>query len=166
MDIEKLQLEIRHLLSLGREGGYGDFKREWHSDKGELLLDIICMANNIENKDAYLILGITDFTKVYGVENDVHRLSLNNLSKIIQSAKFALYHPQIDLQTIEIDEKEIDIIIIKSTNRTPYYLEKNYPSDQKHNKEPNAVQIKNGVIYVRLNDGKYGTDSAAPLYAI
>ncbi len=41
------------------KGGYWDFKKCWHSNKTDLLHDIICMANNIENKDACIIIGVS-----------------------------------------------------------------------------------------------------------
>ena len=50
--------EIMKLINLKKEGEYWDFKREWYSDKkhADLLHDIICMANNRSNRDAYIIL--------------------------------------------------------------------------------------------------------------
>lgn len=42
---EKLKIldEVFYLIDTHQEGGYWDFKREWHSDDGELLYDIICI---------------------------------------------------------------------------------------------------------------------------
>ena len=50
--------ELKQLISLKHEGGYWDFKREWFDNTTDLLHDIICMANNLENRDAYIIIGI------------------------------------------------------------------------------------------------------------
>ena len=50
--------EILRLINLHHEGSYWDFKKQWYSDKCDLLHDIICMANNLENRDAYIIVGI------------------------------------------------------------------------------------------------------------
>lgn len=36
------------------------FQKQWYSDKCDLLHDIICMANNLENRDAYIIVGIDE----------------------------------------------------------------------------------------------------------
>ena len=49
--------DIKKLISLKQEGNYWDFKREWYSQdkKADLLHDIICMANNLVNRDAYII---------------------------------------------------------------------------------------------------------------
>jgi len=64
-----LNQQIQKLISLRQEGAYWDFKKEWYSNekKSDLLHDIICMANNLENKDAYIIIGID--------EEDKHRVS-------------------------------------------------------------------------------------------
>ena len=54
--------EIENLISLKQEGSYWDFKREWYSKdkKADLLHDIICMANNLSNRDAFIIIGIDE----------------------------------------------------------------------------------------------------------
>ncbi len=123
----KLQDTIKGLLSLKREGGYWDFKKEWYDDKGELLLDVLCMANNLEDMDAYIILGVEDSTwSIKGVEADPNRLPLRNLSQIISNKKYAAYAPEVDLQTIYLEEHEIDVIIVRNTMHTPYYLTEQY----------------------------------------
>ena len=50
-----LKETIENLRSLKQEGGYWEFKRQWY-DKDHrqyMLHDIICMANNIEDRDAH-----------------------------------------------------------------------------------------------------------------
>ena len=49
--------EISELIDLKTEGDYWDFKVQWHENKADLLHDIICMANNLANRDAYLIIA-------------------------------------------------------------------------------------------------------------
>jgi hypothetical protein len=66
------QEEILELINLGQEGGYWDFKKEWYKPdnkgKQDLLHDIICMANNLENRDAYLIIGVDEeMTMLYSM---------------------------------------------------------------------------------------------------
>ena len=47
--------EIIELISLKQEGSHWDFKKEWYgeSKNADLLHDIICMANNLDNRDAF-----------------------------------------------------------------------------------------------------------------
>lgn len=55
--------KIESLITMHQEGPYWDFKREWYGDNkdGDMLIDIICMANNLVDKDAYIIIGVADF---------------------------------------------------------------------------------------------------------
>ncbi|HHX61172.1 MAG TPA: ATP-binding protein [Epulopiscium sp.] len=150
---------VQKFISKGREGGYWDFKKQWHDNKAELLLDIICMANNMEDRDAYIIFGIEDKSmKIVGVENDLNRKNLNDLSQFVGGKDFAVYTPEVDLQTIEIEGHDIDVIIIRNTNKAPYYLEKDFLDKDK--------RIDYGKIYVRINDRKAGTDKVAPYTCI
>ena len=48
---------ISKLLLKGHEGSYWDYKSDYPDTKEDKLHDIICMANNLEDRDAYLIHG-------------------------------------------------------------------------------------------------------------
>ena len=78
-----------------------------------MLHDIICMANNIENRDAYIIIGIdqeNDFF-ITGVEEDNNRRNTQNLVDFLKDKKFAGdIRPTVCVETIEIDDKLIDVI--------------------------------------------------------
>lgn len=162
----KLQDTIKGLLSLKREGGYWDFKKEWYDDKGELLLDVLCMANNLEDMDAYIILGVEDSTwSIKGVEADPNRLPLRNLSQIISNKKYAAYAPEVDLQTIYLEEHEIDVIIVRNTMHTPYYLTEQY-KDNRVDDPLKAKVVEAGKIYVRLNDRKAGVGEITPYWCL
>ncbi len=65
---------VKKLIDSKREDDYWNFKEEWHSNKADLLHDIICLANNRVNRDAYLIIGVRDKTyEIIGVECDKNR---------------------------------------------------------------------------------------------
>lgn len=64
----ELENIIKELLSKGYEGGYWDYKEDYTLCKEDKLIDIICMANNIEGRDAYLIYGADDNGIVKGIE--------------------------------------------------------------------------------------------------
>ena len=72
-----LKQEILDLIELKQEGPYWDVKKEWYSQnkKADLLHDIICMANNLENKDSYIIIGVDeqDDYKLNSVGDDTNR---------------------------------------------------------------------------------------------
>ena len=52
-------LDLKHaiegLIRTKREDDYWDFKEKHHINKADLLHDIICMANNRVDRDAYII---------------------------------------------------------------------------------------------------------------
>ena len=85
--------EVEKLIALHQEGEYWDFKKEWYGkEKDEdLLLDIICMANNLVNRDAYIIIGIDengDYS-ICDISADTNRRNTQMLTDFIRSKKFA-----------------------------------------------------------------------------
>lgn len=138
----ELQKEIEYLVNLKQEGGYWDFKEEWYQNKTDLLHDIICMANNLCNRDAYLIIGVSDNDKnVTGINNDNNRKNTQNIVDFLKDKKFAGgIHPIVTIQTITIDQKQLDVIIIKNTNNTPYYLAQSFEG------------VFSNQIYTRVQD--------------
>jgi len=131
---------INHLLELGTEGAYWDFKQEWHSNNVDLLHDIICMANNLEDCDAYIIIGVTDNGDVCGVP-ETNRKNQQNVIDFLKDKAFAgSVRPTVYVQCLDIDNKSVDVIIVKNTMNTPYYLEKEYDG------------LHKGNIYTRIVD--------------
>ena len=139
-----LKNKVKKLIEVGTEGGYWDFKEKWTSE-GKLLKSIICLANNTTLEDGLLIFGVNDKLTVVGIETDSGRKDLKGITQFIASKKFAYQIPEVFLETINLDEHEIDVLIIKNTNKTPYYLEKKYGN------------VEQGVIYSRLNDTNTGS---------
>lgn len=85
--------EILNLIELKQEGSYWDFKKQWYEDghEGDLLHDIICMANNLVNREAYIIIGVDEEKDycAYDVDNDSHRRTTQNLVDFLRDKKFA-----------------------------------------------------------------------------
>ena len=151
MTKDELTKEVERFRALRREGGYWDFKECYHKNDADLLLDIICMANNQEDRDAYIIFGISsDNVTVTGVENDPNRWDLNRFSQFLRSKSFAVYTPEIDLQTIELESHEVDVLTVFNTAHTPYYLEKEFKRQ--------GTELFPEKIYTRLNDTNVGRD--------
>lgn len=128
MELEK---EIENLINLKQEGGYWDFKREWYNDKQkiELLHDIICFANNLVNRDCYIIIGVDEDNdyKLNDISADANRKNTQKIVDFLKDKSFAGgIRPVVLVQSIMIDGKQLDIIIIKNTHDTPYYLTKNF----------------------------------------
>lgn len=139
MDNMSFKEEILGLIGLGAEGAYWDFKQKWHSKNSDLLHDIICMANNLENRDAYIIIGVNNDGTLCGVPIE-DRKSQQNLIDFLKDKKFAGgIRPSVYVRTLNLDHP-IDVLVIKNSMNTPYYLTEAYQG------------IFVGNIYTRVGD--------------
>ena len=155
--------DVSKLIALKTEGDYWDFKEYWHNNKASLLHDIICMANNLVNRDAYIIIGVSDSKSPDGVKikgvSEENRKDQQHLIDFLRNKKFSgVVRPVVYLQTLmfENDEgemKPVDVIIIKNTNNTPYYLTENFRDRDK--------ELRAGYIYTRIGDTNTPVDSFA-----
>lgn len=148
--------EIKNLIDLHQEGPYWDFKKEWYGkDKdSDLLIDIICMANNMENRDAYIIVGIDEEHKyaVCDVTNDTNRRNTQMLTEFLRSRKFAGdFRPVVTVNPLYLSGGWIDVIEVHNSTNTPFFLKERYKS----------VDATN--IYVRLQDSNTPCDRSADL---
>lgn len=111
------------------------------------------MANNLENHDAYIIIGVEDKTfKILGVEEDQNRKNTQNIVDFLKDKKFAGdIRPTVKVETVKIDDKELDVIIIKNTFNTPYYLKEQF----------SGVYANN--IYTRIQDTNTSINKSADI---
>lgn len=148
LELKEMVLEF---INSRRETDFYDFKQSWEEDesegkrkdsKSDLLHDIICMANNKHVGDSYIIFGIEDKTyNIVGVENDKNRKNQQQIIDFLKDKKFESgIRPQIEVKTIEISNHQIDVLIIKDTIDTPYYLTERYN------------QVEAYHIYTRVGD--------------
>lgn len=152
--MDELKRTVFKLIQKGYEGSYWDFKQQHHSNKADLLHDIICLANNLENRDAYIIFGINDDGHIVGLENDSKRRNQEHLISFLRDKNFeASYRPVIELKTFKLNSKEIDVLTIKQSNRTPYYLTKPYRDGKK--------EVRAYHIYSRIQDTNIPKDKSA-----
>ena len=153
-----LKDEILQLIECNAEGVYWDFKQQWHSNSADLLHDIICMANSPANRDCYIIIGVEDKTyNILGVSDDNRKNQQNVIDLLQQPSLWAGgYIPEVYVKTISIADKELDIIVIKQSNNTPFYLLKDYGKDKK--------KISKGAIYTRKGDTNTPKTSTSDLY--
>lgn len=151
--------EIGRLIDLHQEGSYWDFKKEWYGkDKdSDQLIDIICMANNLMNRDAYIIIGIDEEEdySVSDVSNDPNRRNTQMLTDFLRSKKFAGdYRPVVTVEPLHMAGGWIDVIVVRNSTNTPYYLKERYQSANPNN------------IYVRLQDSNTPCDRSADFHHV
>ena len=139
MDFKK---EIMMLINSKQEGSYWDFKQKWHDNKGDLLHDIICMSNNLVDKDCYIIIGVVDKTyEIVDITNDQNRYDTQKLVDFLKDKKFAGgVRPMVVVKTIEIENKKLDVIVIENNKNTPFYLTENFQN------------VHANSIYTRVQD--------------
>lgn len=118
---------VKRLVDIGHEGEWWDFKREWPS-KENLLYDIICLANNTQFRDAYLILGVDEENNYSysDVTSDEHRKNTQNITDFLKAQPFAGdYYPSVRVQELLMErETLIDVVVIEASKNAPFFLSK------------------------------------------
>ena len=159
---DQLDEIVRELFYLGVEGEYWDFKEkpyffegqskeEKNKKKNDLLHDIICMANNLSNRDAYIVMGIQDKpVKITGVKQFSNKWTQESYQDFLQNLTWAGdMIPTVEFRTI--NNGDLDVLIIKKSNRVPYYITKSYG------------KVRENRIYVRKGSKNTAIDSQAEI---
>lgn len=158
MDNIALQCEIQELIERHAEGEYWDFKQQWHINNADLLHDIICMANSPANRDCYIIIGIEDGSyAILGVSDKNRKNQQNVIDLLRQKPSWAGgYIPEVYVRTISIADKAIDVVVIKQSDNTPFYLLEDYKKE--------GQPIFKGAIYTRKGDTNTPKTGTADLH--
>ncbi|WP_347104454.1 ATP-binding protein [Streptococcus anginosus] len=150
-----LESEIINLIELHQEGEYWDFKRQWYDSSKvvDLLHDIICMANNLANHDAYIIIGVDDEDfSLYDVAADHNRRNTQKIVDFLKDKKFAGdIRPIVTVKQAFIKSFTLDVIIIHNSRQTPFYLKENFKN------------LKASHIYTRIQDSNTPKDKSADI---
>ncbi len=154
-----MQELVEHLVNQKKEGDWWDFKQKHHSKLLELLHDILCLANIIYEGDRFIIFGVSDDYEITGLNEKDMRLTQADILNFLRTKSFA-YHkiPNVKLDSILIDGKELDILTIKNENHKPYFLTKD--------ETKKGTTIRAGTIYSRMGDSNTPKDGSANPYEI
>lgn len=161
--MRELATTISELINKKREGDYWDFKIGPHDNCASLLHDILCLANSLHRGNKYLIIGIADADCNYDIvgltKGQQNRKNQADLIDFLRAINFAgECRPEVELVTIEIDGKEIDIVTILDSQLKPYWLTKEY----RHK----TVFVRANHIYTRTGDTNTPIDKSADLYHV
>lgn len=153
---------VREFFYQETEGEYWDFKEkpyfyegqskeEKNKKKNDLLHDIICMANNLSNRDAYIIMGIQNKpVKITGVKQFSNKWTQENYQDFLQNLTWAGdIIPTVEFRTI--NDGDLDVLIIKKSNKVPLYITKKYS------------KVRENQIYVRKGSKNTAIDSQAEI---
>ena len=160
-DNEVLEYAIHQLIQSGHEGAYWDFKASWLTGAG-LLHRIICMANNLEDRDSYLIIGIDENQGLASVDltSDENRLNTNELVNFLRDKKFlGGMRPEVSVRHVEYLGSELDIIEVKNSKHTPFMLVEEYTDKQGQGNK----KVRANNIYTRVQDTNTPIDKSADL---
>lgn len=152
------QIEIENLIALGYEGGYWDYKKDYSVIEEDKLIDIICMANNLYNRDAYIIYGVTDNGEIVGIENTKQvRMKTADVIKFLRSRKFSGDNiPEVEVRTLKIGNHEVDVLTVFRSDNTPFFLSEEFCNPTRRDK-----MIRAGAIYTRTADINTPRESTA-----
>ena len=149
-----LRYEIDELISLGQEGGYWDFKKQWHENKTDLLHDIICMANNLENRDAYIIIGVDEENdySIVDTKDDTNRRNTQKIVDFLKDKKFAGgIRPVVHVEPLDVGKNNMDVIVIENSHNTPFFLVDQFEG------------VRANHIYTRVMDTNTPIDKSADI---
>ena len=159
---QEIEAIVREFFYQETEGEYWDFKEkpyfyegqskeEKNKKKNDLLHDIICMANNLSNREAYIIMGIQDKPiKITGVKQFSNKWTQENYQDFLQNLTWAGdIIPTVEFRTI--DGGDLDVLIIKKSNKVPFYITKKYS------------KVRENRIYVRKGSKNTAIDSQAEI---
>ena len=155
--------EINELILSNREGSYWDFKEYPHDNNASLLHDILSLANCKYKGNRYLIIGVSDpkdGCKITGLsEQQVNRKTQSGIIDVLRNKNFAGdIRPEVEVSTILLEEKEIDVIKILDNPNKPYYLTGDYTVKGK--------TVRANYIYTRVLDTNTPIDKSADLYHV
>lgn len=156
----ELKTTIKNLIDHKREGDYWDFKEKFHACKVSLLHDILSMANSLCESKKYIIIGVDSSFNILGVPA-ADRMTQANLIDFLSKINFSGdIRPEVELHTLSLEHKEIDVIVILNKLEKPFFLSEDY-RDSKTKKI-----VRAGVIYTRVGDKNTAIDRTADQYHI
>jgi len=153
--------DIYDLTSLEYEGGFWDFKQEWPSNKARLLHDIICMANNLVNREGLIIVGVTDDYEIVGTMiKDKNRKTTQQLNDFLKRKTFVGGNrPMVRVERVLCGGSiKTDVIIVENSKNTPFVLAEDYTD---HPSGSGPVTIYKGNVYTRVQDTNTAINATA-----
>lgn len=149
-----LNEEVTNLIRLRQEGSFWDFKKQWYTNKSDMLHDIICMSNNLSNRTAYIIIGIDEQQdySIVDVSCDPNRKNTQKLVDFLKDKKFAGgIRPVVHVESLHYSNGVIDTIVIENSSNTPFYLTVQYGG------------VRASSIYTRVMDTNTPIDKSADI---
>lgn len=150
---------VGDLIAAQKEGDHWDFKRDPHAKSGDLIKDIICLANSPRHAgDRYIIYGVDDTGTVVGMQSATRRTQADIVNTLSNAGFAGGVYPDIYLHQIEVQSLVIEVLVIKDRPEKPYYLQRAY--------NKGGVRLNPGTVYSRVRDSNTPSDQVAPSHDI
>lgn len=157
--MRELSTIIADLVATGKEGDHWDFKRCAQAKTGDVVKDIICLANTPRHTgDRYIIYGVDDTGRVLGVKETQGRAQADIVNTLSNAGFAGGVYPDIHLETIELQGRRLEVLVIKDRPEKPYYLQKAYRKE--------GIQLNPGTVYARVRDSNTSSDQVASSHDI
>ena len=145
---------ISALVATGREGDHWDFKLKPQAKPGDLIKDILCLANPPRHDgDRYIIYGVDDAGTVVGLEPGPRRTQADIVNTLSNAGFSGGIYPDIELRAIELQGQRLEVLVVKDRPEKPYYLQQTY--------DRNGVRLHAGTVYSRVRDSNTPSDQVA-----
>lgn len=142
-------IKMIELINQKREEDYYDYKEQWsYKDESyRLVHDILCLANNISNQEAYLIFGVSNDGTVVGLNGPIDSAYYADIMSKVDFAGDR--RPEVVFSDVLYKDNLINVICILPTDTAPFYLNTNFG------------KLRANFIYTRDNAKNTAIDSSA-----
>jgi len=84
-------------------------------------------SNTVKHQgDRYIIFGVKDDGDIEGVPEEDRKTQADIISTLGRAGFAGNLYPDVYLRELELEEKTIDVLVIKDTAEKPFYLQKEY----------------------------------------
>ncbi len=153
-----LQETVADLVNRKIEGTYWDFKCRHHHNNGDLVHDVLCLANAKHHGNRYLIFGVDDKDfSLHSISEKTGRKTQAEIAGLFRDNSrkfFQSRFPEFYLSEVKINDALLDVLVVEDTPHKPYYLIERYEKICAHH------------IYTRVCDTNTPVNDAAQPHEI
>ncbi len=136
------------------ESEWLDFKEFFYSNNADLVHDILCMANVLQEESRFIVIGVSNDKSRIGLQPGTIYKTQADISQLLRSAQINRM-PTIILHKEDLQNGKFLLgIEIKNRLDKPYFLLKEYMDQGK--------RVRQGAIYTRITDSNTPIDSTTP----
>lgn len=148
---------LSQLIS-GGETSLVDFKREYHKCLAELVKDILCLANADGPGERYCIYGVDNKHEPVGVTDKWGYATEEQICDILLKAKLNNL-PEIKLEKVNLNDKEIGVLVIKNIPKKPFFITEDYKCDKQKHAKHKGEGAKDLIVLASTIYTRFGSNN-------